>query len=470
MKRSLSLGILLVSILGAWLRADDLLIRSVTLDEFTEKAIQQGIEGKENELGLQTAGYTREIAFRKTDSPTFNFNHSNSRGETIVNGSPELTNAQQSTLTMNELTPLGTNINANGQWATAGGTLGAGSATVAQPGLSLSVTQPLYLFVKNSVLRARKIADLNFANAKDLYDMTVLSLRTQAHSLYYSIMLGEESIKVDERKVASSQKLLEVTQALIKAGKSAAVDSMRAKLTLQDDERQLQNDQVIRDQAILNAKNFIFWPLDQPLEFTSQLQFSPFDKKVDRLIAYAKIHNPQLHQLQRDEDLARLAYEASVEPTRPTFSLAGTYNDQQTKDPSILSHGWSWTGEMNWLFFDSFVTRDQARQARIAQWVADLNTHNAERTIEVNIRNAYLEVKRTEKQLLDFQTSRDQTQKNVEIVRIRFKNGLDRLIDVFDAETQMRTLDNEYLNLLVSYNQAKDNLSQLVGADVESVR
>ena len=104
------------------------------------------------------------------------------------------------------------------------------------------------------------------------------------------------------------------------------------------------------------------------------------------------------------------------------------------------------------------------------KYVADLNVMNLERTTRVDVQNAYMDVRRTEKQIQDFRLSRDQAKRNVEVLRLRFQNGLERIIDVFDAENEMRNLDNEYLNLLVQFNTSKDELSKLIGADVETIR
>ena len=406
---------------------------ALTLENYEKRAVEQGVQGKINDLTLQAAGYTREIAFRQTDSPAFTLNHTNFRSDTVTNGFPVLANSQQTNLAMAETTPLGTQINMTEQWADSGGTLGP-SGPIARPGFNASVTQPIYIFVKNSVLRTRQIADLNFANAKSVFEETVLNLRTQARGLYYSVMLAAESIKADERKVASSKKLVDVTQALVDAGKSAPVEIMRAKIQYQTDERQLQNDQVLRDQAILQAKNFAYLPIDEDIAFVTELEFAPFSVPLARLLDYATLHNPTLESLRRSKELALLNYQAALEPTRPTLSLNGTYNsDDQGTEPDIVSHGWTWTSTTNWLFFDSFVTRDEARNAHIAEWVADLNLRDGERTTRVNVRSAYLDVKRTEKQIQDFKFSREQAVKNVEVLRLRFQNGLATLLDVLDG-------------------------------------
>jgi outer membrane protein len=438
-------------------RADDLLITSVTLDEYAAKAIKEGTQGQLTAMSLESAGYTRAIAFRQTDSPNATAAYTQSRGETNVSGTKTLTETKSSSLTLNQPTPLGTNIQTVGTYGDSN-----------KPGLTASVTQPLYLFTWNAAARTRRQAELNFGNARDVYDAGVLLIRAQARSLYYSVMQGDESIRVEERKVASSSKLQDITQALVQAGKKAPVELMRARIVTQTDERQLENAVVAHDKAIAIAKNFIFFPLDQPLHFTSHLEFRPFRPTLDRLLEYALEHQPQLKTLRRDRELALLSLQQTKEATRPSLSLNSSYG-YNALDTEV-THSWTLGGAASWLFFDSFVTDDNVRIAKIAQFVADLNLEDAERTLRVNVRNTYLDVKNAEKQIMDFQSSREQARHNVEVVRLRFQNGLERLIDVFDAETDMRNLDNEYLGLLVSYNQAKDNLSQLIGGEVEEVR
>jgi len=434
---------------------DDLLIPSLTLDDYVKVAVQKGVQGQKDAIDLEIAGYTREIAFRQTDSPNFSVGHTHTRKGVNTNGFDSISDSKQSNLTMNEVLPTGTQIQAVTTYDDTN-----------KPDLSASITQPIYIFVWNSVLRTRRRADLSFANAKDNFDSLILTLRANARSAYYDVMLGEESIKVEERKVASSRKLLDITQALVQAGKTAPVERMRAKIREQEDERQLENAQTTYDKAIMSAKNFAFLPLDEPIHFVTTLQFKHFDVSLHRLQEYALLHNPNLKTLHRAQDLAHLDTQTAMETTRPQFNVKTDYN----ADPYTVSHGWSLQGNASWLFFDSFVTRDAVRTARLQETVANLNLLDAERTVRLNVRNGYLDIKNAEKQIDTFQASREQAIHNVEVIRLRFQNGLDRLIDVFNAEDDMRNLDNEYLNLLVSYNRSKDNLSQQVGVDVETLK
>ncbi len=440
---------------GSW--ADDLLIRSLTLEEFADRGIKTGISGREAAMNFENAGYTREIAFRQTDSPTLSAGNSHQRSETKTGSYDSVVDTEKTTLTLNENTPLGSALSATGTYGDSN-----------KPGLNASLSQPIFLFVWNPSLRTRKRADLSFANAKDTYDATVLSLWSQARSLYYSVMVSEEFIKVEQRKFDSTRKLLDITQALVDAGKSAPVDAMRAKLNLQVDQRSLENAITQREKAILSAKDFIFFPLDQPLHLITKLRFQPFQVSLERLTDYAMIHRPQLRTLRRAKELAHLDTQSAKEATRPTLAVNSTYGYNELY--SAVTHSWSLGLNANWLFFDSFVTNDRVKNALISEEVADLNLTQTERSTRVSIQNTFWDIKRVEKQISEFQNSREQAQRNVDVLRLRFQNGVAQILDVFSAESDMRSLDNEYLNLLTQFNSLKDQLSQVVGANVETVR
>ncbi len=423
----------------------------VTLQDYIHRAIEQGIRGRETALSLESAGYTRQIAFRQTDSPTLTLDYTKTRSGTESDGATtSLSDTDQSRLTLNQTIPLGTVISGSVKYN-----------ELNRPGYTASATQPVYLFVKNAVGRTRRRASIAYENAKDTYQSAVLTIRNQARGFYYDVMLNEESIKVEKRKVQASRALNDVTVALVQAGKLAPVESMRSKIRLQADERRLANAEVNYQKSVLNAKNFIYLPLDEPVHFMSKLEFKPFGVPPDRLIQYALVHRQDVTILRRNKELALLDAQAALEPGRPSLSLNSSYDYSDAND--LITKNWTVGGTASWLFFDSFVTHDQASIARIAQHVADLNLAEAERAVRLDVQNAYLDVKNAEQQIRDFTFSRDQSHRNVEVLRLRFQNGLDRLIDVFDAENDARSLDFEYLNLLINFNRTKDTLALLIG-------
>lgn len=428
----------------------------LNLEDYVNRAITQGIDGRQNDIALLSAGYSRRIAFRQTDSPRLTAGYTANRRSVDTNGSETITDRGESSLALEQPFITGTSLSARAIYG-----------DDAKPGLDVTGTQPLYIFVRNPILRTRKRADLLFKNAEDSFASARLSIRSRARSLYYEVILGDESIKVEERKVASAKRLLDVTQALVDAGKLPAVETMRAKIRLQRDDRQRESAVVQYDKAVLIAKNYLRLPLDQDVKFSSRLEFKPFPHDLAKLLEVAARSRPELRTLRRNVELSKLTLEATKEATRPTLNLVSNYT--YNEDLPAITRGWNLTGTASWLFFDSFITRDQVRIARLDLEVSELNLENSQRSTEFDVRSAYLDLKKAESQVEEFDASRAQAQRNVEVLRLRFQNGLERIIDVFDAENEMRNLDNEYLALLVNYNRARDTMSQLIGQDVETL-
>src|SRR6185437_2085540 len=140
---------------------------ALTLDDYVSRAIQKGVQGLKNQWSLETAGYTREIAFRQTDSPTMSAGYTQTRAGNDINGLNSASWTREKTLTINEPTPLGTTATGTAGYgdgeatdATGASTTGTTALSSGKPSASLSVTQPLYIFVHNPVLRARRKADL----------------------------------------------------------------------------------------------------------------------------------------------------------------------------------------------------------------------------------------------------------------------------------------------------------------------
>jgi outer membrane protein TolC len=433
------------------------LVVSMTLEQFEARAIEKGVAAQRTASNLEKAGYDRQIAFRATDAPTATASYDDTQVKHTTNGVSQTTKDHDATVTVSEPTPWGTDLGAKVM-----------QGTTHKPYYELSATQPIYLFVWNPRLRARRQAELNFADAKDLFQSEVLRLRAEARSTYYTVIQDQELVKVEERRVTSSRKLLDVTKALVDAGRSAPVETMRAKLRTQSAERQLENARLTLAKAIMAAKELIVYPLDQPLEFGSALQFKPLRPPLTRLTDYSLLHRPGLRTVRRSLESAILDAQAARETTRPTLAAGTVYAHNNL--PGLETSDWTVRWGANWTFFDSFVTSKRVRKAEIDRYVATLNVSEAERGTRVDVQNAYLDVKLAEKQIQEFRLLREQAVRNVEVLRLRFQNGLERIIDVFDAETELRNQDNEYLGLLVQFNRSKDELSKLMGADVETIR
>ena len=90
-------------------------------------------------------------------------------------------------------------------------------------------------------------------------------------------------------------------------------------------------------------------------------------------------------------------------------------------------------------------------------------------SIKVDVSNGYLNIKNLEGQLVDFDAARKLGAENLRAVRYRYSSGMDRLIDVFDADNEMHDQELEYLGVLINYHGARDQLVLTLDGLLETV-
>ena len=135
----------------------------------------------------------------------------------------------------------------------------------------------------------------------------------------------------------------------------------------------------------------------------------------------------------------------------------------------VACTSWNAQVDLNWPLFDASQTKLQVKQSHSFLRNAQRNYQNDIRQLRVNVENAYLDLKRIENQINNFSEEKTAADKNVQSIRSQFKNGISRLTDVFDSEDNLRSLELEYLDLLVSFNQARDRLKVLLGMDLDKI-
>lgn len=160
------------------------------------------------------------------------------------------------------------------------------------------------------------------------------------------------------------------------------------------------------------------------------------------------------------------------EGDNPRVNATGRYErvrERSDSEAPLEPYNWTVGVGMEWALFDASQTRLKTRQSEVSLENSRRSYENAERQLRVDVENAYIEIKRAEDQISDFEPQRMAAQRNVNAIRLQYRNGLTRLTDVFDAENELRDLELEYLGLLVNFNSSRDRLKVLVGKDLSTL-
>jgi len=471
-------------------------ITELSIDEFTRLALQEALTARISRHNLSANTYGYRAAYLGSRFPTLaasvTLSRSETQGEETMIDSQ--TNLYDTSLTYTQpIYSLGGSLQAVlDQTETTNVSEGEDPfVSGRKPQMDVTYTQPLFLFVQDPNKRAWRRTELGYENQLDSYETDRLGVVFDARGLYDQVLLNLAQLGVQKKKLRSSEEVRKITEVMVKVGRVAPIELNRSEIRFHDDERALQNARVAYWQILNQAKDKVGISRDTVVVFTSTLTYVPFDVGLQQLIEYAYIHQPSIRSARRNMELTEIALRETEETTRPHFTLTGTGGmAEATGTPAIVQptatvlglptttggtiadYEKSWSAQIgiSWPFFDSNRTKYSILAAKEALEIARLSLQSQERGTQISVSNAYVDIKRTEEQIIGYDVSRAQALENVKIVKARYRQGLDRLIDIFDAEDQARTIDLEYLNLLFTFTKSIDAISQLIGGDARKVR
>ncbi|MBI2915410.1 MAG: TolC family protein, partial [Elusimicrobia bacterium] len=334
------------------------------------------------------------------------------------------------------------------------------------PSFSASYKQPLHIFIRNQKWRSWKKNNISYTSSKNSFSRDIQNLEVEARSLYFDTLVTLSKTEVERQKLKSSKILLSITQALVEAGKTAPVELTRAQINYKLDERRVRNAEIATQQTLNSFKNLVLIPETQEVKLTSKLQYVPQQLSLKALQDYAIAHRLDLQNSQMNVTLSEIGLKETKETNRPQLATNASYK-YDTQVTGDRPESWDVSASMDWNFFDSRINALRIKEKVLSLENTRRQLDSLRRQILVEVQNGYLEFVRTDEQIADFAETRKQAENNLSAVRLRYERGLDRLIDVFDAESKLRDLDLEYLSLLVSYNKSVDKLGILIGAKLE---
>ncbi|MEK7690774.1 MAG: TolC family protein, partial [Bdellovibrionota bacterium] len=334
------------------------------------------------------------------------------------------------------------------------------STTDISPSWQASYTQPLFIFVGDSGRRNWRRTQLGYESAIASLDREKLAIWADARALYYRTIQRQSTIGVEGQALKSAKELLNIARALTRAGRYAPVELNRAELRYSLEERRIKSEQTALGQELNNVKYFLQLPVAANIVLTTKLEYEKFDWKLKELIDFALTHRQDYLNVKRSLEMQELSLKDAREANRPNLSLISSYSKSRLLSDSSPINTYDWSAQVfaTWLLFNSGVTGLRIKQSFIDLDNARISLDNIRQQIQTEVENAYLNIKNLETQLRDFDVNRRQAVNNLKAVRYRYSNGIDRLIDVFDAENDLRQIELESLGLLANYHAAKDQM------------
>ena len=353
-----------------------------------------------------------------------------------------------------------------------GGGEGSSEGTVIEAGYDNSfnftaqATVPVY---NRELIASNRAAESAVEVQERGLDISENDIRTQVKKAYYEALLARESLEVINLSLQNAHKNFQSIQNLFSRELVPEYDVIRAEVqveNLRPDILQAQNNY---EAALYNLKLLAALPQEINISLEESLEEFYENANLLDLAPYSLEENPQLQQLEAQQELRRQQINVQQAAFYPSLSAFGNYAYQaQANHFELNDYFWVNTSsvglQVNIPVFEGLIRVRQVEQARIDLEQAEIQAEYQRKALSVQAQNALNRIERARRSLQAQERNIAQAEKGYEIARVSYNSGVGTLIEINDAElalTQARLnqleVIYEFLNALADFNQRTGN-------------
>lgn len=339
-------------------------------------------------------------------------------------------------------------------------------------GLSVPIGQGLIIDARRNTLKQAQLGR-NYAEAErqKLINSTIF----YATKSYWDWWFSYQQLQLIQEGYDLADKRFIATRERARVGEQATIDSVEAKITLQDREVALQQAIIELQNYRLALSNYLWSTYETPLELPEGAAppVAPI-RKVDEttllaLINQAKLQHPEIQKLNVKIDQLQIEERFRKEMLKPIFNANFNFiaDGFVSKPTSNFENSFSLNNHK--LGFEFAVPlflrkeRGKLQQVRIKQQSTGLDLNLARREIMNDVYAAYNEVRNFEKQL---KIQQDATQNQEILVRAeqrKFDIGESTLFLINTRESKLIEMRTKIELLKSKYEKALANLAYMAG-------
>jgi outer membrane protein len=301
--------------------------------------------------------------------------------------------------------------------------------------------------------------------SRDAIEITKTNLALQTIRTFYSIILLQKSMQVQDEQIDALTQHLSVTQKRVTAGSATNFDVLTTQVRVASSQNQR-----VEIQNSLQKHESVFRQLlnlstNVPLMIRGSFQQAPLSLNMDSLQQIALRQRAELKIARDAEESARLQKNASSRGNMPSLKLIAAYGLKNGFEPNIypMRGNWMWGAQAQIPLFDGGKVSHQEEEAQAAIESEQAHTQDAERQIRSDVEQAVSDVQASWSKVQISDVQLQQAFEAVAIARTRYETGSITNLDLLDAETAESTSKLMSLQALYRYVISKYELDRAVG-------
>ena len=325
----------------------------------------------------------------------------------------------------------------------------------------VSLSQNVFDF---SSIRRYQASKTGVSAAKSDVSGSEEQVAAQVARAYMAAVRADADVETAKANIALSEAVLKQAENQKAAGTGTGIEITRARVQLANDRQRSLVAENARRSAGLQLLRAMNLRLDTELELTDRLQYVPVDAvTLEQARMQALKQRPDLQSQQERESTARLSASATRLERLPSVAAFGDYGSNGTGfDSSVPTRTYGVSVRVP--LFDG-GRRDARRVEASSQYRAErIRTSDLKEQIELDVRLALDALRSADEQVKVSKEGLELAENELTQARRRLDAGVAVSVEVTDAQTRLERARDNQTNALYSYNVARIDLAQAMGA------
>lgn len=290
---------------------------------------------------------------------------------------------------------------------------------------------------------------------------------------YFAIVSARRRFTNAQTSLGEAERFVDITDKQEKGGEAAHADVVKARIQLQQRQRDLQDAQANIEKAKIALGVLIFPNFSSEFNVVDDASAPDLPPPPEEARAKAAAASPDLRAARFSVDSAGYDVNVARYGYLPSLSVDFFYgiNANQiaidTSRPGELPrHNLGYSGQvtLNIPVWNWGLTRSRIAQAELRRTQARLDLSLAEKTLQANVAAALAEIRAAQLQLESLRSSLDLASESLRLTLLRYTAGEAIAFEVVDAQATVTTARNAYDDGQIRYRIAQATLQSLTGS------
>ncbi len=327
------------------------------------------------------------------------------------------------------------------------GRQGGGNESFETYSYSLNVNHPLYR--KQNQIQFEE-SKTQVAQAEEQLNTANLDLMTRTSQAYFDVLLAQDKINLIEAQKTATTKQLEQAKANFEVGTSTITDVHEAQARydlLIAQEIAARNDLEVRNRAIQSIIGQMPGRLAGAKESLAVVIPAPQD--MEKWVEMAEQHNPQLNFQQKALTLATQEVERTHAGHLPTVDAVGSFSDNRANGSAngigADTQNFTIGLQLQVPIYQGGAISSRERESVINQQKAKDELEQARRQVDLQARQAYLNVASAVAQVKAYEQALASSQSSLDSTSLGYEVGVRTSVDVLNAQQQFYSAKRDLL-------------------------